>query len=162
MKNYPTLTNDEIEWLISLPKELGSWTQREDRGHHYDEAGLGEVPPNPTRRGRFSIRARRSLRHPDDFSVALVYADFGNDDPINLLRLNGLHTHPHGPEIPPQTPHIHRTTSEGISLAQKSRKDPEHQAHPTTEYSTLEGAIHVLSRMANITQQGLLFVAPPK
>lgn len=141
-----SLTDEEITQLISLPKvvenpnaksrNVGKHTQKDYRVNSND--GKYE----------FVLFLRQSTIINDSFTAGLRWLSKSGESVI-LVRANGSN-HPHSNKLEAERfefqCHIHKATERYIVAGKKD----EGFAEPTTEYKTLNGALHTLVKICNI------------
>lgn len=148
--SFESLTDDEIQRLISLPKRATNAVhakvkQRPNTQH--EECNIKLISENGQE--SFTFYTRQNLKLKRDFSCGLTWNSPAGD--LALLRLNGGgHDHPPLGVVC----HIHKASEKAI----RSRKKPESIAEATKAYDSLDGAKHNLVAMACIT--GIAAPAP--
>lgn len=142
-----TLTDDQIAELLTCPKRVdnpGSKPRAEGKHLRRDF----RVSSTDERHG-FVLFTRQSTVIPDSFSAGLRWKSKTGEEVI-LTRCNGS-DHPHGNALEREQfgaqHHIHRATERYIVAGRKA----ESFAQPTNGYRTLEGALHHLTQLTNIT-----------
>jgi hypothetical protein len=164
----PILSDDDIAWLLEIPKLLGDGTWRQrlvprgGSGNVVDRRSrieLEDIPDGGRLGGRFHVYARENLSAVvlGDWSVGLVYADYSEPErSYPVIRCNGPHPSPHPNVIEGDTiirhAHVHYLTER----YQRIRK-PDGFAEPTTAYTTMQGALDHLVSLANLQASGMLF-----
>lgn len=157
-----TLTDVEILDLLACPKRVqnpGSKAKTEGKHVRRDYRVASEDG-----RHDFMLFTRQSTVISQSFSAGLRWRSKTGEDVI-LLRCNGP-DHPHGNAIEQvhfgARCHIHRATERYLLAGRKI----ESYADITTAYQSLDGAIHHLTKLANIAglnttpDQPELFEAP--
>lgn len=142
-----TLTEEQIALIVAMPKRVenpntktrieGKHSRRDFRVFSTD--GSHE----------FALFTRQSLLLTDGFSAGLRWLAKSGESVI-LMRCNGS-DHPHTNSIErdkfESVYHIHLATERYLAVGKKS----EGYAQPTREYRTLDGALHHVVRLCNIT-----------
>ena len=142
-----TLTDTQIQALIACPKRVENPNSREHTDGKHIRRDHKVVSADGVH--AFVLFRRQSTLIADSFSAGLRWRGRSGEEVI-LLRCNGA-DHPHANALErgrfPAQQHIHRATERYILVGRKA----ECYAEPTTLYSTLEGAIRELTRIANIS-----------
>ena len=137
-----TLTDDDIQSLIHLPKVIESKNPavgyKEEKGQRRCDLDMKAMSNGGE---LFSVFVRQNLKFNENFSIGLRYS---TGDPrlgsLTLVRYNG----PHGeysrhPDRHFAKPHIHRITA--AEIATGSSEPQERSREITDRYSTLESAL---------------------
>jgi len=157
----------DIEWLITLPKYIEATDWRDSLlpptpGPLYRRGrlDLGDLPAGAPLGGTLHVYTRQNLSTnvTGDWSVGLVYTDYGNRS-YPVIRCNGPHASDHPNRIEGtvivRTPHIHRLTERYQRLR---RAKPDGFAEPTDAYSTIDEALEHMITLANLQPSGMLFL----
>ncbi|MCH8165501.1 MAG: hypothetical protein IH889_07825 [Planctomycetes bacterium] len=137
-----TLTQDEIDRLISEPKKLPSdyrkrMTTRGKRGHRERELAI-----EGTEESEFLVILRESMHNPLAFSVILGYRVPNTNQLFRLRRYNGK-SYEHTNKLEGDTFydfHVHQATER----YQNSGFREDAYAKPVVTYSDFEGAVQCL------------------
>lgn len=144
-----TLTDEKIAQLLALPKRVENPQSREKAEAKHKRRDYRVVSDDGAH--RFTLFTRQSTKIAEGFSAGLLWHAKSGEDVI-LLRCNGS-DHPHPNVLERQRIeyqcHVHVLTERYIQANRKG----EGFAEPTAAYHTLAGALHELTRRANI--QGL-------
>jgi hypothetical protein len=144
-----TFRQDELDALISCPKEISEAPKREMRlsgAHWRNDATL--VASNDLK-GEFTMFMRRNEEFPENFSIGLTYLSQDGRDGITLLRCNGPHgcynsdfalAHPHFDY------HIHQASGDAIEAGYAAEKS----AVKTMEYASFEEALQFFVKAVNL------------
>lgn len=142
-----TLTDAQIDALIACPKRVENPNSKGhiDGKHHRRDHNVISLDGAHS----FVLFRRQSTLIPDSFSAGLRWRSKSGEDVI-LLRCNGS-DHEHSNAIERQRfaahQHVHRATERYILAGRKA----ECYAEATVIYSTLDGALHHLMKLANIS-----------
>lgn len=142
-----TLTEEQIAELVAMPKRVenpnaktrveGRHSRRDFRVFSIDDSY------------EFALFTRQSLLLPEGFSAGLRWLAKSGES-VMLMRCNGS-DHPHTNNLERDrieyACHIHQATERYLAVGKKS----EGYAQPTKEYRTLDGALHHIVRLCNIT-----------
>jgi hypothetical protein len=144
-----TFRQDELDALISCPKEISEAPKREMKlsgAHWRNDATL--VASNDLK-GEFAMFMRRNEEFPENFSIGLIYHPHDGRGEIMLFRCNGPHgcfnsdfipTHPHFDY------HIHQANENAIEAGYA----PEKSAVKTSEYASFEEALQFFVKAVNL------------
>ena len=140
------LTDAKIAALIALQKQVTSKGRSVNDGKHSkrDFKLVGATVDE-----EFTVFVRQHLEMTDDFTAGLIWHARTGESVI-LMRCNGA-SHPHtnhleGAKFSVGNYHIHQATERYI----QSGRNAEHYAEITTDYRTVEGALHQLCKLCNI------------
>lgn len=104
----------------------------------------------------FSVYIRASIYFKENFSIGMDYSPKEEKGSICLIRCNGAHgeniAFPHH-----TTFHIHKASAETINSGLK----PESNIEETTEYASLDEAIHYFCKEVNISLIDIRQYFPP-
>lgn len=142
-----TLTDAQIDELLSCAKRVDNPTSRaKTEGKHIRR---DYRVTSTDGQHEFVLFSRQSTLIHESFSAGLRWRSKTGEEVI-LMRCNGS-DHPHGNALERQRfsaqAHIHKASERYIVAGRK----PETFALPTTEYQSLEGALHHLTELANIS-----------
>jgi hypothetical protein len=141
-----TLTDAQIAELLSCPKRVENPAARQKAEGKHLRRDFRVVSDDG--RHDFILFTRQSTVISDNFSAGLRWKSKTGEEVI-LARCNGS-DHPHGNSIEREgfgaQTHVHRATERYILAGKKA----ESFAQPTTAYRTLAGALHELTRLANV------------
>lgn len=141
------LTDAQISELLTCPKRVqnANSKSRVDGKHSRRDFQVTSLDD----RHHFVLFTRQSLVIGNSFSAGLRWKSKSGEEVI-LMRCNGA-DHPHGNAIEQiefiAQAHIHLATERYIVAGKRA----ETYAEPTTQYSTLAGALHELTQLANIS-----------
>lgn len=140
------LTEAQIQDLMSCPKRVenpGS-KSRTDGKHVRRDFRVVSVDGKQ----EFVLFTRQSTVIPESFTAGLRWRSNSGEEVI-LLRCNGA-DHAHGNAIEHEQfeaqQHIHTATERYLAAGRKA----EGYALPTAKYSTMTGALHEVTRLANV------------
>lgn len=136
--NFDSLTNQNIDSLVTLPKQVKNpkirWASKPSHQQkNYNIIGGDYL---------FELYVRQSHMDTDNFSCGLSVIK-PDGQPLTLLRYNGSN-HIHHDIV--FNCHIHKATEEAINKGKK----PESYAEETDIYHTLDGALFCLAQDAFI------------
>lgn len=141
-----TLTDAQLAELIGCAKVVENPAARQRAEGKHLRRDFRVVSDDG--RYEFILFTRQSTVITDNFSAGLRWKSKTGEEVI-LIRCNGS-DHPHGnslerEEFAPRS-HVHRATERYILAGKKA----ESFAQPTAAYKSLSGALHELTRIANV------------
>jgi len=142
-----TLTEEQLGVLVAMPKRVENPNSKTKTEARHSRRDFRVVSIDGSH--EFSLFTRQSLLLPEGFSVGLRWLA-KSGEPVILMRCNGS-DHPHTNSLERDridyACHIHQATERYLAVGKKS----EGYAQQTKEYRTLEGALHHIVRLCNIT-----------
>lgn len=142
-----TLTEEQIADLVAMPKRVENPNTKTKVEAKHARRDFRVFSTDNSH--EFALFTRQSLLLPEGFSAGLRWLAKSGESVI-LLRCNGS-DHAHANSIERDkfeaTFHIHQATERYLAVGKKA----EGYAQPTREYRTLEGALHHVVRLCNIT-----------
>lgn len=143
---YESLTDEQIALLLTASKRVNNPASKNSikPGHHQRNYNVLSNDGH-----EYTMYVRQNQRIEDDFSCGLLW-HMPSGEILTLVRYNGSsHFHPNHLE---ETElafvcHIHKATERYISAGRK----PESYAEETNRYTTVEGALHCLTKDCRIT-----------
>lgn len=142
-----TLTEEQIAELVTMPKRVENPNTKTKTEAKHSRRDFRVFSTDGSH--EFALFTRQSLLLPDGFSAGLRWLAKSGESVI-LMRCNGS-DHPHYNNIErdrfESVCHIHHATERYLAVGKKS----EGYAQQTREYRTLDGALHHIVRLCNIT-----------
>ena len=142
-----TLTDEQITALVAMPKRAENPNAKARSEGKHARRDFRVLSADGSH--EFALFTRQSLLLPDGFSAGLRWLAKSGES-IILMRCNGSdHPHTNGIERDrfESVYHIHHATERYLAVGKKS----EGYAQQTREYRTLDGALHHIVRVCNIT-----------
>ncbi len=134
------LTDSDIDALLNMPKRVENpGTKQRVEGKHFrkDYRLVSDDGKN-----EFALFVRQSTVVPESFSVGLRWLSKSGED-VTLFRCNGP-SHPHSNSLEGErfefVCHVHQATERYLAAGKKD----EGFAVPSSDYTTVDGALHCL------------------
>jgi hypothetical protein len=150
-----TYTQEEIEQLITCPKQIAEPPKKEwriERGSKRKDMTLVATADKK----EFTVFIRVNVDFEENFSVGLEYNPKEEKGTFCLLRCNGPHGEFIGGDSAPSVHfryHIHKAKAENIEAGMR----PERGAEPTDKYASYRDALRVFLETIGVTNMDEYF-----